>query len=59
MRFEDATRASRPSPMGTTLTARSVTPALAKERSRFSIIDSLPAARMSPIFPASPMSSNR
>jgi F420-dependent oxidoreductase-like protein len=44
---------------GTTRTDTSVAPASAKARSRFSIAASLPAARMSPTFCASPCSISR
>ena len=58
VRMEDEISSSRLSPMGTTRTERSVTPASAKACSRFLIVDSLPATRMSPTVRASPCSSS-
>ena len=56
MRFDELMSSSRFSPIGTTRTEMSVTPASAKPRRRFRMRDSLPATRMSPTLRASPCS---
>ena len=58
VRRDEAMSSSRPVPIGTTRIDTSVTPASAKECRRFSMRASLPAARMSPTFRASPCSSS-
>ena len=56
MRSAEARIASRSPPKGTMRALKSVTPALAKLRIRFSIVASLPQTRTSPMARASPCS---
>src|SRR6516164_2145991 len=56
VRSADALIASRPSPSGTMRALRSVSPASAKWRRRFSMVASLPQIRTSPMVEASPCS---
>ena len=58
VRRDDASLSSRLAPIGTTRNDTSVAPASANDCSRFSIVASLPAARMSPTDRASPWSSS-